>query len=387
MRKLIRAALPRQVRGDQGAVGVIVGVLVASGVLLGVAALAVDVGHIYMERAELQSGADAAALAVAKSCAQGECDEALAQEYANSNAKDGLSAIADLCAGGADGSTLLGSAPCSTGTSMVDCPEPPGDVSYVDVHTSTQTEAGTVLPPQFARALAGNEGYEGTEVAACARASWGAPKQADGLALTISWCEWNEATGGGDTLAPPPPDTADASFETVLHFHQVASQNPDDDTPCIAEPSGADIPGGFGWTVPEDGSCTTDFNYDESSGDTTYDAAPGNSIADDPLCAAALLDAWTSRTPLIIPIYVGTPDGGGANGQYTLHEPAAFVVTGYSLGGRIKKPSWLPDSPIFDSFPCVGSDRCISGYFTTAVTSGTPGSGPGSGVSAVRLTG
>lgn len=220
-----------------------------------------------------------------------------------------------------------------------------------------------------------------------ARAAWGAPKTADGLALTISWCEWNVATNGGEDYAPRPPEVPDGSYEKVLFFHKTASSNPDGATPCTAEPSGADIPGGFGWTAPEDGSCTTDFNYDESTGDTTYDAAPGNTVSDDPTCVAAIEASWTNHTAVIIPVYEGTPSGGGANGQYTLHEPAAFVVTGYFLGGQVKKPVWLPGSPLYNQFPCKGSDRCISGYFTTATTGGSIGEGTGSGVTVVKLTG
>lgn len=385
MRNLIRRALLRP--NDRGAVGVLVGVLIAGGVMLGVGALIIDVGEMYVERAQLQNGADAAALAVAKSCAIAECDESLAETYANRNAgHDELSEVAEICAADAAGNALLGSPACSSGSTITDCPEPPEDMNYVDVHTSTLDETDTLLPVRFARTLVGHEDYPGKTVYACARAAWGAPKSGDGLALTISWCEWDVATNGGENYAPPPPDVPDESYERVLRFHAGAASNPSGSSQCTAEPSGADIPGGFGWTVPEEGNCTTDFNYDAETGDTTYDAAPGNTVADDPTCVAALLNAWTSREPVIIPLYDGTPEGGGANGQYDLYEPAAFVVTGYYLGGQVKKPSWLPGR-LYNSFPCTGSARCISGYFTTAVTTGTPGDGPGSGATAVRLAG
>ena len=42
-------------------------------VLLGVGALVIDVGALYAERRQLQNGADAAALAVAADCAEGDC--------------------------------------------------------------------------------------------------------------------------------------------------------------------------------------------------------------------------------------------------------------------------------------------------------------------------
>ena len=54
-------------RDERGAVGVLVAVLLAGGVLLGLGAMVIDVGQLYQERAQLQNGADAAAVAVAKS--------------------------------------------------------------------------------------------------------------------------------------------------------------------------------------------------------------------------------------------------------------------------------------------------------------------------------
>lgn len=394
MRNLIRRVLLRR-SGDRGAIGVMVGVLVGFGVILGVGALVIDVGEIYVERAELQSGADAGALAVAKACVNtGTCDEGAADEYADGNATDGASAV-DLVCGIGEG---LSACPASSG-GLVECDVDAPEGDYVEVRTSTRAEDGsTLLPPRLARAILGNEVHDGTTVHACARAVlWNAPMSGAGLALTISWCEWDRETDGGTDYAPPPPEEADPDDEVVLHFHQKASENPEGSVPCSygESESGADLPGGFGWTTPEGESCTTDFNYDEETGDTTYDADPGTSVTDSKECVDAIEEAWSSRTPVIMPVYKGTPEGGGANGQYTLHEPVAFVVTGYYLG-PVKKEVWLPGSPYFGEFPCgpkspgevsAGRDRCLSGYFTTATTSGDPGSGPGSGATVIRLTG
>ena len=51
----------KRFRSDRGAVGIIVAILLASGVLLGVAALSVDVGQLTAEREQLMSAADGAA--------------------------------------------------------------------------------------------------------------------------------------------------------------------------------------------------------------------------------------------------------------------------------------------------------------------------------------
>ena len=77
-----------------------VAILLAGGVLLGFLALVVDVGQLYVEREELQTGADAAVLAVAKACAtaapacsSSSAVRALAQSYADANSADGRSRV------------------------------------------------------------------------------------------------------------------------------------------------------------------------------------------------------------------------------------------------------------------------------------------------------
>ncbi len=54
--------------GERGAVSVLVAILMV--VLLGFAALAVDIGVLYAERTQLRNGADAAAIAIAQKCAK-----------------------------------------------------------------------------------------------------------------------------------------------------------------------------------------------------------------------------------------------------------------------------------------------------------------------------
>jgi Flp pilus assembly protein TadG len=54
---------------EKGAVAIIVAVLMVA--VLGCAAIAVDVGAMYAEKAQIQNGADATALAIAGDCAKG----------------------------------------------------------------------------------------------------------------------------------------------------------------------------------------------------------------------------------------------------------------------------------------------------------------------------
>src|SRR5258707_3347950 len=205
----------RQLRRDErGGIGVLVGLLIGGGVLNGMGAPVVDVGELYQVRAAQQDGADAGALGVAKSCVLGACDSSVAAHYADANASGltgGSAGVSLVCGSGAG----LTSCPTSTGA-LTDCP-PPAATNFVDVHTSTLTASGgTLLPPVFARTLLGNSGYQGTNVVACSQAVWGAPSAATTVALTISACEWDQATQQGTSFAPAPPYPPDPATDPSL---------------------------------------------------------------------------------------------------------------------------------------------------------------------------
>ena len=372
MRNLMRCRnrLARRFAGrdDRGAVGVLIAVLIAGGVLLGIGALAVDVGQLYAERAQLQNGADAGALAVAKTCAIGSCAPTVAPTYANANANDNASAVDLVC-----GSGNLGACPASSGK-IYDCPAAPAaGTNYVDVHTSTLTSGGShLLPPTLARTLLGMSNYKGSTVYACAQAEWGPPKAAGGLAMTISACEWDAATNNGTTFAPPPPyppnPLPSPSLDQVLRLHATSTNGG-----CPTEPSGADGPGLFGWTSDPLNNCTSPII------NGTYGGATGTSISQ--ACKLAISADQQNKTLLFMPIYVSVT-GTGNNGVYALKGFAAFVITGYHLPG-FSASDWL--NPAND---CKGSTFCINGYFTQGLipTPGTVG-GPNLGADIIVLSG
>jgi hypothetical protein len=221
------------------------------------AALTVDVGRLYVEREELQSGADAAAMAIMEECARAdiagqECsvDDALAEFLANANAKDGAANVMEIC-GNIPNSTTLPACTPPVGN-LTDCipGEYAGTRPYLEVRTGTRSpENEYLLPPTLAQTLLGNGDYVGTEVRACARASYGAPAQ--GFAVTFSECEYDAATNGGtdfpDAPPYPPNDEPDPSYEVVLKTHDSQTNPP----ACGAGPAGGDGPGGFGWLTEE----------------------------------------------------------------------------------------------------------------------------------------
>jgi hypothetical protein len=334
-------------------VGVITGLLIG-GVLLGLGALVIDVGQLYQERAQLQNGADAAAIAVAKSCVVSTCTASgalsTAVTYAGENAKDGVAGVSQVC-----GSGVLGTCPASIDP-LTDCPSAPaGGLGYVDVYTSTQTSGGdTVIAPVFAKELLGNGNYTGTTVQACAQAAWGGPTSANTVAFAISACSWDSWTSQGTNFAPAPPTVPASSYD-----HQVNLSNLNNGANCSGEPSGSDGAGAFGWAVDQTGTCGI---FTDSA---TFPADTGASAGS--TCHTALIAAQASRKPIFLPVYT-TDTGTGSNTVLTLKGFAAFVVTGYSLPS-FSASDWLKSSNNNCSY------KCIDGYFTKALVPGASSEG------------
>jgi len=359
---------------EQGAIGVLIAVLMAGGVLIGMGALVVDVGQIYQERAELQNGADAAALGVAKSCALGACAPGVASGLADANASKltrGTAAVGQVC-----GSGNLGACPPSAGA-PTNCPPPPTGVNYVEVSTSTRTAGGsTLLPPVFARTLLGNSGYQGSNVVACAQAEWGAPVAATTVAVTISACAWDQATQQGTFFPPGPPYPPDPAPSPAADQVITLNAGPGGGG-CATEPAGADGPG-FAWVAHPRGNCTVPISG------LSFQGRPQLSVSFS--CELVLENAQQSQASILVPVYVAS-SGAPGNPTYTLKGFAEFVVTGYNLpgfnGSTVDAPDWL--NPANN---CQGSDYCLNGYFVQGVIPYTGNIGGTSlGVSVISLTG
>ena len=358
-------------RDERGAIGVLIAVLIGGGVLLGLGALAIDVGQLYQNRAELQNGADAGALAVAESCALGICTTVPANTYATGNASSltGGRAGVDLVCGSGTG---MSACPATSGAPY-DCPvNPSAGTNYVDVYTSTRTPSGSLLPPVFARTLLGNSSYSGTNVKACSQAEWGAPSSAQTIAFTISACSWYVYTNNGTNFAPKPPYPPNpaSSYDHIMFEHGVQGSKTTGCPPY--QPSGQDAPGNFGWT-DDSGSCSV--NIDNGS----YGGSTGTAVSPD--CKTALQNDYNNKTTVYLPVYTAI-SGTGTNVSYTLLGFAAFVITGYRLPG-VSASDWL--NPANN---CKSPNFCIDGFFTQGLIPSTGGlGGNGLGASIVKLTG
>jgi Putative Flp pilus-assembly TadE/G-like len=363
---------------ERGGVAVIVGVMLAGGVLLGMAAFVVDVGTLYTEREELLSGADSAAQTLAVDCARqsplcGNADLARAVTAANANAKDGLSNV-DLICGTVAGVPGLTSCPAAAPGDYTAClgTPPNNGVNWIEVHTSTKVSGGgTVLPPVFAQAVV--PGYTGATVHACSRVAWG--PATGGLAVTISQCEWNKYTANGTSYAPKPPYPAypATSLEVTIVLHDPSAS----DNGCGAGPAGWDAPGGFGWTDEPNGDCQTQIVNEQYGGNT------GNNFPQD--CQQPFADARSNQTVLAVPIYTNVKGQGNNKTTYTGGDSAGFVITGYSLGSA-KVASYVPGSKT----SCKAKQSCIYGFFVGPLqqSSGSlPGSGNNYGVTVIKTIG
>jgi hypothetical protein len=358
MRRLLRA-------DDRGAVGVLVAMLMATGVLLGMAALTVDVGMMYTERAELQNGADAGSIAVAKTCVGGSsCTPGTAASYANQNSKDGVSAVTAVCGRDTTKSSLPS---CPAPSGQGDCPTAPSaGMNYVDVHTATKTAGGsTLLPPVFSRTLAGNDGYPGKTVHACARAMWGpAIQSSKSLAMALSVCAWTQATGG-----TPPTFGVD-----VRIFVR--------DAPSAPTCAGLSAPGEFGW-LNDIGGCSASIDLTQSGYVAGTD--PGKNLSK--ACQDALTSYVANKTPIFLPIF-DTTTGTGSGATYHLVGLAAFILTGYANLNPLKDAIPAPFTKA--SCPNGGTTpSCIYGHFTQALVpvSTTIGGGTYFGATAIKLAG
>lgn len=361
--------------GDDGAVAVVVAVMLVA--LVGVGALVLDIGSLYAERRQLQNASDASALAVAQDCPTTTlCDTStsatgLAGRYANANSNDGTSTVTEVCGVGANLSPCSPSSPAGSW----DCRAlPSGALSsapYVQTRTRTLRSGSNLMAPILGQVL--DPSYAGTEVRACARVSWGSPSSTQSaLPVAISQCEWQNATASGTTYAPSPPYTSTGyptSSEKILYLHNTTGASN-----CPAGPSGSDLPGGFGWL--ESSTCAaviTDGWVDDDTGVSVNNDCKG--IVDDLV-----------GTIIHLPVFVETNGLSGSNGSYRVESFAAFYLSGYAL------PAAQPNkvkSVATNSHLCTGSDKCLYGWFVNAPPSGggTIGTGPSKGVTVLQMSG
>ncbi len=295
----LTSRLSRRLAGERGAAAVVLSLLLVP--MLGFAAIAVDIGALYAERARLQVGADAAAIAVAQDCSRGNCGDMLATAQALITANDG------------EGSAAY--------------PVLSDDPLSVTVTGSTPKEHW------FAPVI----GHDSTAVTATATVGWGGPSEGTAvLPLTFSWCSFLAQTNGG---VP-----SNSTLQTI-HLTKSAEAG----TSC-AGPSGNVVPGGFGFVVPDAGTCQATSSLEQQ-----LTSSPGNSPPSS--CDEADFAGFLDRT-VLLPLF-DEYGGTGSGAWYRVYGYAAFRIKGYDLGGQYNTAKKLCGK--------TGDERCVTGYYTRFV--------------------
>ena len=300
--------------------------------MLGFTALAIDVGALYQERAELQSGADAAVLAVAQDCGNGlNCTgpaaHPTAREYAAGNAKDGAVNVA----------------------------EPVFSGSTVRVNVSTRTGDGAgALALTFAPVL----GFDEETVGATSAAQVITPNRGPAiLPIVISPCDFDASLTAGPQ---------------VLQLHSITGTKKND-TQCgmKAPSSGLNIPGGFGFIDPPPGECTTTVQVDQTAW-----SDPGNDL---PAACEEVLQRHVGKT-VLLPLYKDL-GASGNKGWYKIDGWVAFKLLGWRFPSTSYANTTYPGATC--SNPCTG----LIGEFErfASIDSGFTSGGPDYGASVVTM--
>lgn len=310
---------------ERGAVSVVAALMVV--VLLGFAAISIDVGRLYWEKSQLQAGADNAALSIANACAtdmeSADCADPVgtAEEIAGFSANEGTSSVkyADVT---------------------------PGQVSVMTAADEIAESDSVGL--WFANIWDYNEAL----VNATSVATWGGPTGGSfAFPLAFSECALHEFIAAN----------AASSGKSWLKYKDDADQ-----LPCSSIYHAANIvPGGWGYLDPtkdvsgtSDGTCVLTLDLTIK---TVYHGSSGNSIPSN-ACKTKLED-WVSEANAIgyaevyFPVFSKATGTGG--GEFTIQGIAAFRIYAWKLSG-----GGTPDTFEASAYPgCFGDCRGIYGEF------------------------
>jgi hypothetical protein len=329
---------------ERGAVAILVAILMVT--LLGFAAIAVDVGTLYAERAQLRNGADAGAFAIAQKCSKNLNDSDCSSSFslpgglANGNAGDGLSNIQSVALDKANRTVTVTAGAQEKG-------KEPNKVSLL-----------------FAKVL----GFNDATVSAAATVQWGQPVAGPtAFPIAFSICQVKSHVDGGLQL--------------------LVSHGKKTDVSCNYGPSGAVVSGSFGWLQRPTGTCAGAVNTANWS-----QGEPGNSypkVCDDQLRSWASDITAGKDVTVLLPIF-DQVSGNGSNTSYKILSFAAFRVTGWSFNGNTFPSTFHNAPPYVDSsLTCDTSCTGIIGSFIRYVSldgAYTLGSAEDFGAEVIRLT-
>ncbi|MDV7999865.1 pilus assembly protein TadG-related protein [Rhodococcus sp. IEGM 1408] len=260
--------------------------------LLGFAALSLDIAATHAEKQQLQTGADAAALAIAQDCARKDCGTP------------------------ADTAQSLATLNSNSGAAVADVDPVPTELSgRVTVRTSA------VRQHLFAPVL----GVDSTELTTSATAGWGSPTGGtSALPMIFSLCDFNKYSVDGRPSGR----------------EQVIVTTPAGNCSGSVDHSPTYLPGGFGWLqtdLKKSCNATTRIGTKASS-------EPGNTAKH---CDLSTIRNRTILVPIFDDADPAETGGQGRGAWYKVYGYAAFTVTGYNFSGQ----SWEP--PCAKNLRCI----------------------------------
>ncbi|MGN6252199.1 MAG: TadE/TadG family type IV pilus assembly protein [Marmoricola sp.] len=362
---MLTARLRRE-RDEDGAFGLLFGVLLGSGALFALVALVFDFGLVNVDHSQLQSSADAAARQAGIICATtGTCPDAgdprlTAIARANDNpSTQGVNhpstIIGPLCGVGGG---LASSCSDANNDRIAACPSTSGwSGDYVEVRAQKPTDE------TFGRVPGGRSSVPGQ---GCARVAWGkATSFSAVLPVTFSVCEWSEATQG-DPLqgtghyASDPPTAADSGLERTIVLAKQRGICPSF--------NGHDAPGGFGW-LASNGCRTSAAVSAWVKADTGNDMECSLSSLLGSVAAIPAFDCeYTSDLGSgTLPVNPATQcaTGNGQSNWYHVAGFAGFYLTGWYFGSGHSQASIITGRQL-----CSGAQRCLYGFFVRYVAPG-----------------
>jgi hypothetical protein len=350
----MRRRIQRLIRNERGANAVLIALLMVP--LMGFGALALDVSAQHAERTQLQHGADAAALAIAKSCASDE-------SACNSSAvTTGNAFIADN-----GGTPVAGTV----------------EIESLDLDDNVVELSAAAEFPHFLASLIDTDADpEHTTVRSRAVAEWGSPLSGTTIPLAVAECELSRHFDPGTETAGDP-------FILQLIGPGKGAKLPDE---C-----GPGYPGGFGWLEGDDtdgdGSPDCVVNVEV---DVPEAGVPGSSDTKAGGCPDDYITELLGET-VLVPLYDSyTAGSGGSGGSYMISRFAAFTVTGYHVasakceapGVKVGSDCYLPGESKKPGF--TGGEFGLQGYFVRYVAIGEDfelGDSPDGGLRIARLIG
>jgi len=373
-----------ELKDETGAVLAMVGALVSASIFLGILALVIDGGALYLERRTVSNAAESAALSLARLCADQPTtciSSSIPQDMANADSPDGLTKVTEICV---NGKTPSGSS-CTPATgATLDCaPVPSGVSTFARVRTQTQSnEPGGGISTLF---IFG----ESNSLKACAQARWGnASSAAVYSPFAVSICEWAREQSLPRVLTEFTTNSgvSDCTF-TFTDQSGVTYTKSGINGWAALDLMSSTLPAGAASTV----SCpnpTTDqpayLRIGYQLNQISRDQSSPNYCGDSNLVTK--MGNWLNQT-LYLPL-VSTAKISGNSTAHTIEAFAAFKLYGYSLlkgngssnnvGGTVPSGSWCPKNT-----------NCIYGEFIKTISPnseiGTGAGVPNVGIQAIEL--